>query len=803
MLLFQGHTSVVEHPHPRPKPGQRRLAIYESGPQRRPPIANSQAAFPWCLRCKIFSHVLRHCPILRSGQEDRTTDPSTITPSLDEFLFSVQQEFDRDSREEICTRCSDLNIARLFRQPHRPHQTAAGRLLPSFYGEALDAVVEKLGDAKEVELLSSCPPCKLLIASALRLDPAGCQGLQVLRVSAPFLSLVDVPDTDAAVARLLQKLKLENLPKRLFLTSSVGPSSPIYIHPLGIRRGITHFPNCAGSAFPENITPEPQPNWPVVQGWIHDCETSHKACQLQPTDNLHSKIRVVDAIQRMVITYNNIQERHDYVALSYVWGGSRQPTVALNVPFSARMPQTIEDAMEVTRRLGKRYLWVDGLCIDQNDEEHKREQIAMMDRIYRAAWATIINLSGTSAESSIPRVSGDFHIPQAIWHAADGDRFVSTPPALAAYIRQSPWSSRAWVLQEAILSRRRIFFTGSQVYFECNSRQDSEFDTLERRSLSETQQKACIAAEELAACHFSLDFGNIETRGPINCQNRRTNMYASLLSNYRGRHMTFSSDSLNAFAGIAAALSSGFNTCFVWGMPAADFPYVLGWRQAVLSDQLPEFPSWAWVSREGPLSRAVATPYAYEDWQLADDGRPFFEPFFKLHGFDCERDLEDDESHRPPWESASVDVPLLKVKSLPYVDAVQGLGEMVLASSGNLVVEGIVLTLFANGKLSVSSPMAKYPMARIAVALGSTTGTLKMASGPHAEFLRQAVGDDAVEALVLGRGELLSSVSYELLLLEWRNGVAYRLDCVSLEVPGKELAQIVSAKPTRKKFVLG
>ncbi|KAK3349536.1 heterokaryon incompatibility protein-domain-containing protein, partial [Lasiosphaeria hispida] len=196
-----------------------------------------------------------------------------------------------------------------------------------------------------------------------------------------------------------------------------------------------------------------------IRGWVHDCETSHEACRLQTTNTLAScNMRVVDVTQRAVISYD-IQERPDYVALSYVWGGAKQTPVVLNVPFPGKLPRTIEDAMEVTRGLGKRYLWVDGLCIDQNNEEHKRDQIAIMDRIYRDAWATIINLSGTSAESSIPRISGDFHVRQTTYTTHDGDHFISTPPALAAYIRQSPWSSRAWVLQEALLSRRRIFFT--------------------------------------------------------------------------------------------------------------------------------------------------------------------------------------------------------------------------------------------------------------------------------------------------------------------------------------------------------
>ncbi|KAH8880980.1 heterokaryon incompatibility, partial [Thozetella sp. PMI_491] len=156
----------------------------------------------------------------------------------------------------------------------------------------------------------------------------------------------------------------------------------------------------------------------------------------------------------------------DYIALSYVWGPAPRKYLTKPNTVLGPLPQAIEDAMEVVRNLGKRFLWVDAVCIDQDDPSHKETQIGVMGRIYRAAWATIINVSGASADHPIPRVRDTTRFRQLQF--SDGERqYVSTLPALNAYLRQSPWSSRGWVLQEGLMSRRCIYFTHSQVYFEC------------------------------------------------------------------------------------------------------------------------------------------------------------------------------------------------------------------------------------------------------------------------------------------------------------------------------------------------
>ncbi|KAF2092486.1 heterokaryon incompatibility [Rhizodiscina lignyota] len=78
---------------------------------------------------------------------------------------------------------------------------------------------------------------------------------------------------------------------------------------------------------------------------------------------------------------------HRYVALSYVWGdavhssklrASRSNITDLHVLGSLKsehLPATIEDAITICKRLDQRFLWVDSLCVVQDDAVDQKEQI--------------------------------------------------------------------------------------------------------------------------------------------------------------------------------------------------------------------------------------------------------------------------------------------------------------------------------------------------------------------------------------------------------------------------------------------
>jgi hypothetical protein len=108
-----------------------------------------------------------------------------------------------------------------------------------------------------------------------------------------------------------------------------------------------------------------------------------------------------------------------HVALSYVWG--TRPNFKLkesNFQFlkrlgslrdsSVKLPRTIRDAIEVVRHSGQRYLWVDSICIIQDDRgEHKQNALGSMSKIYGSAVFTIIAIEGGDANRGIFRVGGE------------------------------------------------------------------------------------------------------------------------------------------------------------------------------------------------------------------------------------------------------------------------------------------------------------------------------------------------------------------------------------------------------------
>jgi len=93
-------------------------------------------------------------------------------------------------------------------------------------------------------------------------------------------------------------------------------------------------------------------------------------------------------------------EKAQYATLSYCWGsGVQQLTTTTSnlrdhmLALPCGLPKTISDAVEVCRKVGIRYLWVDALCIIQDDESDKLDQIAKMGSIYKNSTVTIVAAS--------------------------------------------------------------------------------------------------------------------------------------------------------------------------------------------------------------------------------------------------------------------------------------------------------------------------------------------------------------------------------------------------------------------------
>lgn len=168
-----------------------------------------------------------------------------------------------------------------------------------------------------------------------------------------------------------------------------------------------------------------------------------------------------------------------YVALSHCWGPIQEHekfcTYKHNITqrktrieFDA-MPRTFRDAVTVTRGISINYIWIDSLCIMQDDENDWKSEASKMEDVFSAAYCTV---AASSAESLLQGFLADrkprpvVKVPSdslgAIYACIDIDDFHSD-------VELSPLNSRGWVLQERALSCRTIFFTSTQVYWECGA----------------------------------------------------------------------------------------------------------------------------------------------------------------------------------------------------------------------------------------------------------------------------------------------------------------------------------------------
>jgi hypothetical protein len=131
--------------------------------------------------------------------------------------------------------------------------------------------------------------------------------------------------------------------------------------------------------------------------------------------------------------------------------------------------QTVKDSMELVKKIGFRYLWVDEYCIGSSPSQRELH-ISQMDRIYEGAVLTICALSGENKHLGLPGISLPLQIAPQPYVDLDSERIVAT--RLTGFLqdtRCSPWNQRAWTMQEASLIPCRGDFFALLIYLSFGS----------------------------------------------------------------------------------------------------------------------------------------------------------------------------------------------------------------------------------------------------------------------------------------------------------------------------------------------
>jgi hypothetical protein len=237
----------------------------------------------------------------------------------------------------------------------------------------------------------------------------------------------------------------------------------------------------------------------VIKMWIRSCEGGHgMSCvpasitTVQHSNRTPFTFRVID-IRRRCVTEAPLNCR--YLALSYTWGTPDVPQLKLTSESQARLftagglgdlhtdiPTTIRDAMTLCEMLEEQYLWVDALCIKQDEKGDVSAQLANMDIVYGAAFLTVVSGTGHDSWAGLPGVRpASRNITQYV-ESVQGVKLVSTQMPFVPAIRVSGWNGRAWTFQERVLSKRLLIFTKYQAFFNCNAALWWEDTILESKS---------------------------------------------------------------------------------------------------------------------------------------------------------------------------------------------------------------------------------------------------------------------------------------------------------------------------------
>ncbi|KAK0624980.1 heterokaryon incompatibility protein-domain-containing protein [Bombardia bombarda] len=339
-------------------------------------------------------------------------------------------------------------------------------------------------------------------------------------------------------------------------------------------------------------------DWDLIQGWIRQCRKNHDKPVNSPRPRLLPLgFKIIDVALRQVVELADVR---DFVALSYVWGrqpdkdkllATKETITGLSTVGGIRddkLPATIIDALTVCSELGYQYLWVDRLCIVQDDLDHKMLQISAMDEVYASASLVIVQACGEDMESPLIGVNAARPADQQQLDIL-GLRLTNVLPKTTNFSYKSAWSSRGWTYQESVLAKRKLIFTDFEVLLDCDAAVLWE-DRYGRNTLDKKTE---------------YHFGDTMLHDGALIDD-----FFRHLENYTSRNLSFQSDIYNAFEGILASVDSD-GSGHIHCLPRSNFDQALLFRSVDYRTPGPKkglrqvagmvLPTWSWSSLIGTV----------------------------------------------------------------------------------------------------------------------------------------------------------------------------------------------------------
>ncbi|KAF3770676.1 HET-domain-containing protein [Cryphonectria parasitica EP155] len=359
-------------------------------------------------------------------------------------------------------------------------------------------------------------------------------------------------------------------------------------------------------------------NFEIARGWLKTCRTEHAHCPSDDPPVLPT--RVIDVgtapdFQDLRIFLSAGTKDH-YVALSHCWGGSITPLLTTktleyftsSLPYT-ELPANFQHAITITREMKVRYLWIDSLCIIQDSKRDWERESVKMAKVYRDSMFTISALASSGSKCGIlansPRSARSPKPVTLTMTTSDSKSHevkISLVNAKGEYLNElanrCPLSSRGWCLQEAVLSPRHLYYGQEQIYWRCPSGfHDAEGCGPGRRFPSDAYDgiASALYGEILRDTRPRLAPSEMTQHEDVNGV---LTEYYLLVQDYSHRELTFSSDKLPAFSGVAQRLHTAVGGAYLAGLWSTDICRALSWRaegRTAKHVRPARTPSWSWA----------------------------------------------------------------------------------------------------------------------------------------------------------------------------------------------------------------
>ncbi|KAH0541569.1 hypothetical protein FGG08_003981 [Glutinoglossum americanum] len=437
----------------------------------------------------------RHLPYqdIQSKLRPQPLRPSVWPGQFVTIGSSNSVNTDVDAAVEPSILCSECRPVRSWLQEHATNDGYQN------FSQSFDHY--ETGIALEKSYAEGCHLCTLIWLSAIErvsmiegggtltiaeLEEKWKAGFSELRTARNVMVTISTPGEDNHLAIFILETTLELSGKQIkgcFIELSQNP-------PYAPRSAQPKIANLATLASC-SISTSSEATWQLVMGLIEECIHSHDNCKEQGNFKsvLPTRLLNVDDPQRprVVVTATDSVEG-PYLALSYCWGGtsgfkmttSTFDTLKSGVPLR-NLSKTIQDAIQITRKLGFRWLWVDSLCIIQDStDDWIRESASMVD-VYQNCFVTIAALGAPDSDSGLFG-QRDPLMNKGCWmlNQKRGAIYAHSSQLLHYYFvarfEQSALHKRGWVMQERLLSPRTLNF-GTSFAWECREKLFDEFST--------------------------------------------------------------------------------------------------------------------------------------------------------------------------------------------------------------------------------------------------------------------------------------------------------------------------------------